>query len=198
MADLKTLRDITGLGNAPGSLSDAALIMMDCQNTYRQGMMQQRAMKMRLRSAAFVGYGAQSKVSIFHIQYDAGTGSPYDISDDIGAISSEVMARTGEPVIVNNLPNAFVQTELDEQIKSAGVQNVILAGFMIIWASIAQRAGPSMLALPPTIVASATATTSLPGPRGETILAQAVPIAVLVAVNDLFAVVVDSADDLQR
>jgi hypothetical protein len=40
MTDLKTLRDITRLGNEPGSLSDAALIMIDCQNTYPHGMMQ--------------------------------------------------------------------------------------------------------------------------------------------------------------
>jgi len=34
-----TLRDLVGLGQAPGKLADAALILIDCQNTYREGIM---------------------------------------------------------------------------------------------------------------------------------------------------------------
>ena len=35
-----TLRDITGMGYAQFGLSNGALLMVDCQNTYRQGIMQ--------------------------------------------------------------------------------------------------------------------------------------------------------------
>jgi nicotinamidase-related amidase len=113
-------------------------------------------------------------------------------------MSLEVMPRTGEAFTMKNLSNAFVQTELDEQLKAASVQNVILAGFMTqMWVNSTAR-GTFNLGSAPNDLASAMATTSLPGPRGETIPAQAVPIAALVAVKDLFAVVVDSADDLQR
>lgn len=34
-----TLRDLKGLGHTPSSLSESALIMIDCQNTYREGIM---------------------------------------------------------------------------------------------------------------------------------------------------------------
>lgn len=36
----KTLRDVPGLGTQPPALRDAALVMIDCQNTYREGVMQ--------------------------------------------------------------------------------------------------------------------------------------------------------------
>ncbi|WP_220348802.1 hypothetical protein [Alkalilimnicola ehrlichii] len=35
-----TLRDLVGLGHQPTRLQDAALIMIDCQNTYLSGVMQ--------------------------------------------------------------------------------------------------------------------------------------------------------------
>ena len=35
-----TLRGLLGLGDAPAALQDSALIMVDCQNTYRRGVMQ--------------------------------------------------------------------------------------------------------------------------------------------------------------
>jgi nicotinamidase-related amidase len=58
--------------------------------------------------------------------------------------------------------------------------------------------GAFNLGYSPTIVAKVTATRPLPGPARESVSAQAMQVAVLGAVKDLFAVVVDSANDLQR
>ena len=40
MSDSITLRKLLGLSPAPAPLSESALIMVDCQNTYREGLMQ--------------------------------------------------------------------------------------------------------------------------------------------------------------
>ena len=40
MSDSITLRKLLGLSAAPARLSESALIMVDCQNTYREGLMQ--------------------------------------------------------------------------------------------------------------------------------------------------------------
>src|SRR5439155_1520287 len=40
MSSNVTLRGLLGLGDAPAALQDSALIMIDCQNTYRRGVMQ--------------------------------------------------------------------------------------------------------------------------------------------------------------
>jgi len=37
---LKTLRDVAGLPSRPPALRDAALVLIDCQNIYREGVMQ--------------------------------------------------------------------------------------------------------------------------------------------------------------
>ena len=39
MSELKTLREVAGLGQEPRAPRQSALIMIDCQNTYRQGVM---------------------------------------------------------------------------------------------------------------------------------------------------------------
>jgi nicotinamidase-related amidase len=91
-----------------------------------------------------------------------------------------------------NFTNAFVQTELDEQLKPAGVQNVILARFMTHVSDNFTARGAFNLGYAPTIVASATATRPLPSPGGETIPAHAVHVAALAAVKDRFAVVLET------
>jgi nicotinamidase-related amidase len=40
MSSNVTLRGLLGLGDGPAALQDSALIMIDCQNTYRRGVMQ--------------------------------------------------------------------------------------------------------------------------------------------------------------
>ena len=42
-----TLREIVGIGQQPAALSDSALIMIDCQNTYRKGVMQINGIRAR-------------------------------------------------------------------------------------------------------------------------------------------------------
>jgi len=39
MSSQVTLRGLLGLGDEPAALRDSALIMIDCQNTYRRGVM---------------------------------------------------------------------------------------------------------------------------------------------------------------
>ena len=40
MSSHVTLRGLLGLGDAPAGLQESVLIMIDCQNTYRRGVMQ--------------------------------------------------------------------------------------------------------------------------------------------------------------
>lgn len=192
-----TLRELSGLPQTPASLSDAALIMVDCQNTYRHGVMQLEGVEAAITQAqTLLARARAAKAPIFHIQHDAGVGSPYDITAEIGAISGEVAPAPGEPVVVKNFPNAFVNTDLDAQLKALGVKNVVLAGFMTHMCINSTARGAFNLGYAPTIVAAATATRTLPGPDGAPVPAAAMQIAALAAVKDLFAVVIDRAEQL--
>jgi nicotinamidase-related amidase len=192
-----TLRDLVGLGHQPASLKDSALIMIDCQNTYRRGIMQLEGVEPALQEAKkLLEMARDLKIPVIHIQHDAGPGSPYDVRADIGMISTEVAPIEGETVITKQFPNAFIQTELDAQLKSLGVHNIVLAGFMTHMCINSTAHGGFNLGYAPIVVASATATRALPASDGSVVPAAAVHAAALAATRDLYAVVVDTPSGL--
>ena len=194
----QTLRDITGMGYAPAGLKDSALIMIDCQNTYRRGVMQLTNVEPAIIEAQKLLQMARDlKVPIIHIQHDAGVGSPYDIKAEIGAISDEVAPKNGEAVVVKNYPNAFWHTNLEAQLKALGIENIVLAGFMTHMCINSTARGAFNLGFKPTVVASACAARNLLGPQGKLIEAQTMHDSALAAVRDLFAVVVDDVASLK-
>lgn len=192
-----TLRDLNGLSHAPSSLADSALIMIDCQNTYREGIMKLEGVEEALVEAKkLLDLARSAKIPVFHIRHDAGPGSPYDVNDHIGAITDLVAPIDGEPVITKNFPNAFVQTDLDEQLKARGITNLILAGFMTHMCVNSTAHGGFNLGYAPTVVASTTATRPLQGANGKVLTAQQVHDGALASTRDLYAAVVDRVEDL--
>ena len=194
----QTLRDITGMGYNPAALKDSALIMVDCQNTYRHGVVQLTNVEAAILEAQKLLQMARDlNIPIIHIQHDAGVGSPYDVTAEIGQISAEVAPKNGENVITKNYPNSFIATPLEAQLKALGIENVVLAGFMTHMCISSTARGAFNLGFKPTVVASTCATRSLIGANGKTIDAQTMHDSALAAVRDLFAVVVDDVASLK-
>jgi len=190
MSDLPTLRSLSGLPDTAPRLADSTLVLIDCQNTYTRGVMALDGVEAALDQAAeLLDRARAAGIPVVHIQHDAGEGSPYDVRGAIGAIVDRVAPREGEPVIVKNLPSAFVGTDLDERLKASGASNLVLAGFMTHMCVNSTARSAFNLGYAPTVVAAATATRSLPGPDGP-VDARALQAASLAAVGDLFAVVV--------
>ncbi len=193
----KTLRDVSGLGTQPPALRDTALVMIDCQNTYREGIMQLAGVEAALVEARRMLERARAAgVPVFHIRHDAGAGSPYDLTQPVGEISDEVAPRDGEPVITKHYPNSFVQTDLEERLRASGVTDVILAGFMTHMCVNSTARGAFNLGFRPTVIAAATATRDLPDADGGVVAASALQVASLAGLRDLFAVVVRTSDDI--
>src|SRR6201995_610229 len=131
MSSHVTLRGLMGLGDGPAPLQDSALMMIDCQNPYRRGVMQRDGAEDAFAEAArMLARARASGIPVFHIMHDAGQGSPYDITAEIGQISEEVAPIAGEPVVVKHFPSSFFQTDLGAQLEKAGRQDLVLAGFM--------------------------------------------------------------------
>jgi nicotinamidase-related amidase len=195
----QTLRDITGMGYQSADLKDSALILIDIQNTYRHGLMQLTNVEPAILEAQkLLKLARKLKIPIIHIQHDAGVGSPYDISADIGAIATEVAPIAGEKVIVKNYPNAFVQTTLEAELKSLGIKNIVLAGFMTHMCVNSTAHGAFNLGYTSTIVASATATRPLLSINGKVLTAEEVHLGALASTRDLYAVVVDDVNGLRK
>lgn len=195
MNSLTTLRDLMGLGHEPGTLDHAALVMIDCQNTYREGLMQLVGVEAALLEARRVLDRARELGRpVIHIQHDAGPGTPYDVSARIGRIADIVAPLPGETVITKTYPNSFVQTTLDETLKELGVKQLVLAGFMTHMCVNSTARGAFNLGYSPTVVASATATRDLPLPGGGIVRADALQAASIAALGDLFAAIAPTAD----
>ncbi len=190
MSEPTTLRVLSGLPSDPASLADSTLIMIDCQNTYVRGVMALDGVDAALDQASELLERARSAgIPIIHFQHDAGEGSPYDLSDDIGAIVERVAPRPGEATMVKKFPNSFVGTDLDERLKAGSAHNLVLAGFMTHMCVNSTARGAFNLGYAPTVVASATATRALPV-TGDTVPSGELQTASLAAIADLFGLVV--------
>ena len=189
-----TLRELSSLPVEPVRLADSALVLIDCQNTYTQGVMELEGVQAALdETAALLDRARTAGIPVIHIQHDSGPGSPYDIRADIGAIVDQVAPRGDEPVIVKQFPNSFVQTDLDQRLKALGASNLVLAGFMTHMCVNSTARGAFSLGYAPTVVAAATATRALAGPDGQAVSAASLQAASLAGLADLVAVVAPNA-----
>lgn len=194
MSELKTIRDIAGLGDTSTAISDSALIIIDAQNTYCEGIMKLEGMEKALQECrALLDRFRKAGRPVFHIRHDAGPGSPYDVTSPIGQIVDLLAPAQGEAVITKNYPNAFAGTELEGLVKKAGTNNLILVGFMSHMCVNSTARGAFSLGFNPTVVASATATRALPYKvTGEIIPAAVLNAVALAALGDLPAAIVGS------
>lgn len=198
MTDLSTLRDLVGLGNNASTIESSALVIIDAQQTYREGVMQLEGVEPALEECRTLleRFRAAGR-PVFHIQHDAGPGSPYDVTAPIGQIAAPVAPVDGEAVIVKNFPNSFANTDLDEQLKAAGIENLILVGFMSHMCVNSTARGAFTLGYNPTVVASATATRALPSRISDkTIDAALLNEVALAALSDLPSAVVARVADV--
>lgn len=197
MSDLATLRGLSGLSPEPAALKGSALILIDLQQTYREGVMRLDGIEAALREAAdLLARARAAGIPILHVRHDAGPGSPYDLTAPIGQISPEVEPQGDEAVITKAYPSSFVGTDLQARLQTVGVTDVILAGFMTHMCVNSTARSAFSLGFRPTVVAAATATRDLPGPDGSVVPAPQLQAASLAALGDLFAVVARRQGDI--
>lgn len=190
-----TLRSLLALPDTPASLAKSALVLIDCQNTYREGIMQLEGVEPALKECATLLKRARDAgAPVIHIQHDAGAGSPYDTKEHIGSIADIVAPAAGEKVITKAYPSSFEGTDLDAELKRLGITDLVLAGFMThVCVNSTARAAFNH-GYRATVVGNATATRSLPNPLGGTVPAETLHNGALAALADIFAIVVPSED----
>lgn len=193
-----TLRTLTGMDPNPSPISDSALVLIDCQQTYREGVMQLVDVEPALKEAAnLLKRFREAGRPVIHIMHDAGTGTPYDITAPIGQIADIVAPIEGEKVIVKKFPSAFEQTKLDAELRTIGVKNVVYVGFMTHMCVNSTARASFNHGYANTVVAGATATRSIPNPAtGADVSAAQLHDASLSALGDMFAVVVPHEADV--
>jgi len=196
------LRALSGLSEEPARLSEAVLVLIDMQNTYRSGVMALEGAEEAVAEAArLLARARAAGTPVVHVQHDSGVGSPYDITAPVGAISDEVAPVGGEQVVVKSFPNSFHATDLEKVLTDLGFpagggKDLVLAGFMTHMCVNYTAQAAFNLGYRPTVVAEATATRALAAPDGTVVPAAELKRAALTALTDVFAVVVPTAADL--
>jgi nicotinamidase-related amidase len=197
VTDLKTLRGLSGLGAEPAGLAGSALLMIDLQNTYLNGVMRLENVEPAIAEArGLLARARGAGIPIIHVRHDAGPGSPYDLTAPIGQFADPVAPEGDEAIVTKAYPSAFVGTDLEARLKALGVTDLIVAGFMTHMCVNSTARAAFSLGFKPTVVASTTATRDLPAPDGSVVAAAAVQAASLAALADLFAVVAPRVSDI--
>ncbi|MFD7904169.1 isochorismatase family protein [Kitasatospora sp. NPDC059747] len=187
-----TLRALNGLDETPASLAAATLIMVDYQNTYTRGVMELDGWQAALdAAAALLARAREAGATVIHIVNDGGEGTPYDVRAEIGRIHPAVAPVEGEAVVVKQVPDAFVGTDLGERLDAAGHEDVVVAGFMTHMCVAFTTAGAFLRGNRPTVVADACATRALPS-GGVEVPAGQIHDGALATIADLYGVVVPS------
>jgi nicotinamidase-related amidase len=194
-----TLRALMALPDEAAPISDSVLVLIDCQQTYRQGVMQLEGVEPALEQAAALlqRFRAAGR-PVIHSMHDAGAGTPYDVNAPIGQIAGPVAPIAGETVIVKTLPSSFEGTTLDAELKKLGAKNVVYAGFMTHMCVNSTARASFNRGYATTVVAGATATRDLPGMQGGAVVPAAeLQAASLSALGDMFAILVPDAASLK-
>lgn len=196
----RSLRQIVGLAPTfqPGSplvADKTALLLIDYQQEYRHGPLAlpdeaaASAVARRLRAWAEV-----AGVAVIHVQHRVPAGSLLFADGSPGAEPLPGLAPAAcQSVVAKRLPSSFVGTGLAELLQSAGIDTLLLAGYMTHNCVDATARDAFHRGYRVGIVADACATRDLPGVGGATIPAAQVQAAVLAGLGDRIAEIVELA-----
>ena len=194
----KTLLEMAGVTPAASRLADAAVVIVDAQREYVDGLVPLPGVERALQEIArLLEVARQTGSPIIHIKHRGRAGGAFDPGGTGFEIASRAAPRAGEPIIEKMLPNSFAGTNLKHEIDATGKREVILAGFMTHMCVEATARSALDHGLKATVIAAATATRDLPDPVGAGgISAAEVQRNALAAINDRFAVVARDVGDL--
>ena len=195
----KTLFAMAGVEPAMSPLETVAVVVIDMQMEYVDGMLALPGAAPALAEAAHLLNWARNKGRpIIHIQHQGQAGGLFDPGGPGFAIAPAVAPMPGEPVLTKKLPNSFAGTELEAEIKQRNLRQVIFSGFMThMCVSSTVRAALDR-AIGAAVLASACATRDLPDVAGEVIPAAIVHRAELAALADRFALIVPNMETLLK
>ena len=176
------------------------LIIVDVQNDYfNGGTMELVGMAAASENCkALLENFRDKEAPIFHIQHLATReGATFFIPETRGCeIHTDVTPKYDEPELVKHFPSAFRDTELEKQLKSRGVSEVIICGAMTHMCIDTTTRAAFDLGFQCHVIADACATKDLEF-NGETVKAKDVQNAFMAALSVPFAKISSTKDYLQ-
>jgi len=199
----RTLRQIAGAPSTPGSLDDAALVLIDHQREYLPdgGLPLAGIGAAVTEIGRLLDFARRHGMPVFHVVHHARPGAPlFDPDSPTARIITGLEPNPDENVVAKSLPNAFAGTDLHDRVQATGRKDLIVAGFATHMCVSSTVRAALDLGYRTTVVASATATRDLPSPLedGGIVPAEVVQQGTLAALADRFAIVMRDAKALAQ
>jgi len=191
----KTLLEIAGATVTPARLSNAAVVVIDAQQEYVDGMLALPGVAPALDEIGkLLARARAASTPIIHIVHHGSPKGPFAPDTPGAEIAWPAMPAPGEPVVGKRLPNAFASTDLCDRLHALKRPEILLVGFMTHMCVEATARAAIDNGLKATVIASATATRDLPDPiSGQPVPAAEVQRNALAALADRFATIVPNA-----
>ena len=167
-----------------------ALLIIDVQNDYFPGGTCElhKPYEAEMKIQELIAESRSSGRPIVYIQHFNQPDDFFFIEGTKGAeISERIRPEAQDKIIVKRFPNSFLETELDEYLKSIGADELIVCGMMTHMCVDTRAAMDHGYEV--TVVADACATMDL-GFGGETIPAETVQKTFLASLDGVFAKIV--------
>jgi nicotinamidase-related amidase len=195
----KTLFELAGAAPAPARLSEAAVVVIDAQREYVDGLLTLPDVTAALDEIGRLLARARAlRTPVIHVVHHAKAGKLFAPGAPGVEIAAPAAPAPGEPVLIKSLPNAFASTDLADRMHALHRSAIIAVGFMTHMCVEATARGAIDLGLRATVIAGATATRDLADPLTGAILPAAeVQRNALAALADRFATIVATAEAIR-
>lgn len=110
-----------------------ALVLIDIQNDYFQGGKNElyHTQYAAENASKVLSYFRDANLPIFHIQHISGLNASFFLPDTYGAEINRIVAPINdETVIIKHAPNAFLRTNLADELRKQNISNLIICGMM--------------------------------------------------------------------
>ena len=169
-----------------------ALLIIDVQNDYFPGGANElsRPLEAEKRIQELIAESRTLGRPVIYIQHFNPPGDTFFLEGSFGAeISERIRPRPEDRVIVKRFPNSFLETDLDETLKSLQVDTLVVCGMMTHMCVDTTVRAAMDYGYQVKLAADACATMDLTL-NGETIPAELVQKAFIAAMDGVFAAIV--------
>ena len=181
-------------------MPSAALLVIDVQKGFDEAYWGVRNNPQAEQNIATLLTAARANGEpIFHVKHNSRLPrSPLHPSNPGNAFKDIAAPRDGEPVIGKDVNSAFIGTDLEAQLRAAGLEEVIIVGLTTPHCISTSARMASNLGFATTVVSDATAAHAGRGPDGAVIDAESMHYHALAALNGEFATIVTTAELLSK
>ncbi len=178
----------------------AALVLIDVQQGFDQPIWGRRNNpNAELRMAELLREWRRTQRPIVHVQHmSQSPESPLRPDQPGNLIKAVVRPERDEPVVRKQVNSAFIGTDLEQHLRSAGIDTLVIVGLTTDHCVSTTTRMAGNLGFTALVVSDATATFDRTGPDGARYRAEDIHAVSLASLHEEFATVLDSAAVLDR